>query len=98
LNLLDPSSDWPDYGYDELLDMVFGIMREKNPDLAAGKKKTFLMKPPQVARAGSKKTAFTNFAEICRLLKRQPKHVLQFLLAELGTTWVFASMFLHCAP
>lgn len=40
----------------------------------------------QVARAGSKKTAFANFSEICRLLKRQPKHVLQFLLAELGTT------------
>ncbi|KJH51819.1 putative translation initiation factor aIF-2, beta subunit, partial [Dictyocaulus viviparus] len=39
-----------------------------------------------VARAGSKKTAFSNFAEICRLMKRQDKHVLQFLLAELGTT------------
>lgn len=40
----------------------------------------------KIARAGSKKTAFANFAEICRLLKRQPKHVLQFLMAELGTT------------
>jgi translation initiation factor 2 subunit 2 len=49
------------------------------------------MKPPQVQRAGSKKTAFTNFAEICRLLKREPKHVLQFLMAELGTTYVFLS-------
>uniref|UniRef100_A0A915ELQ0 Eukaryotic translation initiation factor 2 subunit 2 n=1 Tax=Ditylenchus dipsaci TaxID=166011 RepID=A0A915ELQ0_9BILA len=86
LNLVDANSDWPDYSYDELLDMVYDIMREKNPDLAAGKKKTFLMKPPQVARAGSKKTGFSNFAEICRLMKRQPKHVLQFLLAELGTT------------
>ena len=45
------------------------------------------MKPPQVQRAGSKKTAFTNFSEICRLLKREPKHVLQFLMAELGTTF-----------
>lgn len=80
------ANDWPDYSYDELLDMVFTIMREKNPEFAAGKKKALLMKPPQVARAGSKKTAFTNFAEICRLLKRQPKHVLQFLMAELGTT------------
>lgn len=89
INLIDAKNEWPDYTYDELLDMVFGIMREKNPELAAGKKKTFLMKPPQVARAGSKKTAFTNFAEICKLLKRQPKHVLQFLLAELGTTYIF---------
>lgn len=65
--------------------MVFGIMKEKNPEFGGDKKK-FIMKPPQVARAGSKKTAFTNYDEICRLLRRQPKHVLQFLLAELGTT------------
>uniref|UniRef100_A0A914XRZ9 Eukaryotic translation initiation factor 2 subunit 2 n=1 Tax=Plectus sambesii TaxID=2011161 RepID=A0A914XRZ9_9BILA len=85
-NLVDAKRDWPDYTYDQLLDLVFGIMREKNPELTAGDKKKFVMKPPQVARAGSKKTAFANFAEICRLLKRNPKHVLQFLLAELGTT------------
>jgi len=84
-NLIDARSDWPDYTYDQLLDMVFAIMREKNPDLN-DKTRKFIMKPPQVARAGSKKTAFANYAEICRLLKRQPKHVLQFLLAELGTT------------
>ena len=88
INLLDAQhpEQWNDYTYDQLLDMVFGIMREKNPEMASGKKKTFVMKPPQVQRAGSKKTAFTNFAEICRLLKREPKHVLQFLMAELGTT------------
>lgn len=88
VNLLDAKhpEKWTDYTYDELLDMVFGIMREKNPEFASGKKKTFIMKPPQVQRAGSKKTAFTNFAEICRLLKREPKHVLQYLMAELGTT------------
>ncbi|KHN80374.1 Eukaryotic translation initiation factor 2 subunit 2 [Toxocara canis] len=85
-NLIDSASSWPDYSYEQLLEMVFGIMRERNPELAAGEKKKFIMKPPQVARAGSKKTAFANFAEICRLLKRQQKHVLQFLMAELGTT------------
>ena len=86
INLIDAQNEWPDYTYDELLNIVFGIMREKNPEMSSGKKKTLVMKPPQVARAGSKKTAFANFAEICRLLKRQPKHVLQFLMAELGTT------------
>uniref|UniRef100_A0AC34G5I6 Translation initiation factor IF2/IF5 domain-containing protein n=1 Tax=Panagrolaimus sp. ES5 TaxID=591445 RepID=A0AC34G5I6_9BILA len=85
MNLIDAKKDWPDYDYEELLGLVFGIMREKNPDLG-GDKKRFVMKPPQIARAGSKRTAFTNYAEICKLLKRQPKHVLQFLLAELGTT------------
>ncbi|KAF7635024.1 eIF2B_5 domain-containing protein [Meloidogyne graminicola] len=88
INLVDAKhpEEWTDYTYDQLIDMVFNIMREKNPELISGKKKTFVMKPPQVQRAGSKKTAFTNFSEICRLLKREPKHVLQFLMAELGTT------------
>ncbi|ETN70780.1 putative translation initiation factor aIF-2, beta subunit, partial [Necator americanus] len=84
-NLIDATRPWPDYTYDECLTLVFNIMREKNPELS-GEKKKFAMKPPEVARAGSKKTAFSNFAEICRLMKRQDKHVLQFLLAELGTT------------
>ncbi|VDM26050.1 unnamed protein product [Toxocara canis] len=85
-NLIDANGPWPDYTYLVLLEMAFGALRERNPDLASGEKKKFIMRPPQVARAGSKKTAFANFAEICRLLKRQQKHVLQFLMAELGTT------------
>ncbi|KAK3792131.1 hypothetical protein RRG08_055394 [Elysia crispata] len=75
-----------DYTYDELLKRVFDIMREKNPDLVAGEKKKFVMRPPQVLRVGTRKTSFANFADICRLLHRQPKHVLAFLLAELGTS------------
>uniref|UniRef100_A0A2P2HWL2 Eukaryotic translation initiation factor 2 subunit 2 n=1 Tax=Hirondellea gigas TaxID=1518452 RepID=A0A2P2HWL2_9CRUS len=75
-----------DYSYDELLQRAFDQLREKNPEMAAGEKKKFVMKPPQVLRIGSKKSAFANFNEICRLLHRIPKHVLQFLLAELGTS------------
>uniref|UniRef100_A0A5S6QMN6 Eukaryotic translation initiation factor 2 subunit 2 n=1 Tax=Trichuris muris TaxID=70415 RepID=A0A5S6QMN6_TRIMR len=74
------------YSYEQLLQRVYAIMHEKNPDLVTGEKKKFVMKPPEVLRVGSKKTAFANFAEICRLLKRTPKHVLAFLLAELGTS------------
>ncbi|CAH1269627.1 eukaryotic translation initiation factor 2 subunit 2-like isoform X1 [Branchiostoma lanceolatum] len=75
-----------DYTYDELLTRVFDIMREKNPDMVAGEKRRFVMRPPQVVRVGTKKTSFVNFAEICKLLHRQPKHLLAFLLAELGTS------------
>jgi len=75
-----------DYTYDELLKRVFDIMRAKNPALAEGGKKKFVMKPPQVVRIGTKKTSFVNFADICRILHRQPKHLLAFLLAELGTS------------
>lgn len=75
-----------DYTYDELLNRVFSIMREKNPEMVAGEKKKFTMRPPQVVRIGTKKTSFANFSEICKMLHRQPKHVLAFLLAELGTS------------
>ncbi|XP_075993188.1 eukaryotic translation initiation factor 2 subunit 2 [Genypterus blacodes] len=75
-----------DYSYDELLNRVFNIMREKNPDMVAGEKRKFVMKPPQVVRVGTKKTSFVNFTDICKLLHRQPKHLLAFLLAELGTS------------
>jgi len=75
-----------DYQYDELLQRVFGIMRDKNPEMVSGKQKKFVMRPPQVVRVGSKKTAFANFIEIAKMLHRQPKHLLQFLFAELGTS------------
>jgi len=75
-----------DYTYEELLQRVFGIMRDKNPEMVAGEKKKFVMRPPQVVRVGTKKTAFANFTEIAKMLHRQPKHLLAFLFAELGTS------------
>lgn len=84
---VDPWKDSDrDYQYDELLQRVFGIMRDKNPEMVAGEKKKFVMRPPQVVRVGSKKTAFANFTEIAKMLHRQPKHLLAFLFAELGTS------------
>uniref|UniRef100_A0A8C2QKR1 Eukaryotic translation initiation factor 2 subunit 2 n=1 Tax=Cricetulus griseus TaxID=10029 RepID=A0A8C2QKR1_CRIGR len=74
-----------DYSYEELLNRVFNIMREKNPDMVAGEKRKFVMKPPQVVRVGTKKT-FVNCTDICKLLHCQPKHLLEFLLADLGTS------------
>ena len=70
-----------DYSYDELLRRVFG----NNPDLEEKRKaKKLVLRPPQVVRAGSKKTAFVNFTESARALHRQPGHLLSFLTAELG--------------
>lgn len=86
----DQNGEWlgsdRDYTYDELLERVFDIMREKNPSMVSGKKQKFIMRPPQVVRIGTKKTSFANFTEICKTLHRQPKHLLDFLLAELGTS------------
>ncbi|CDH49020.1 eukaryotic translation initiation factor 2subunit beta [Lichtheimia corymbifera JMRC:FSU:9682] len=74
-----------DYHYDELLSRVFKILRQNNPELA-GEKKRYTIVPPSIHRDGSKKTVFSNVADICKRLHRQPEHVIQFLFAELGTT------------
>jgi len=78
--------DTREYTYEELLARVFEIMRAKNPNMVEGGKRKFVMKPPQVVRVGTKRTSFVNFTEICKILHRQPKHLLAFLLAELGTS------------
>jgi translation initiation factor 2 subunit 2 len=71
-----------EYTYAELLERVFSM----DPDLKDGKKSHFVLKPPSVMRIGTKKTAFANFAEICKLLHRPLDHLQGFLLAELGTS------------
>mgnify|MGYP006084118553 CR=1 FL=1 len=73
-----------EYHYDELLGRVFGILREKNPSLSE-KTKT-IIKPPQVLREGTKKTVFANLIEICNAMNRSPEHVIQYMMAELGTS------------
>lgn len=89
-NVEDNSTTWAgsdrDYTYDELLKRVFEIILDKNPDMAAGRKPKFVMRPPQVLRVGTKKTSFANFMDIAKTLHRLPKHLLDFLLAELGTS------------
>jgi len=73
-----------DYTYEELAGRVYDLMHNNNPELGA-KQKRYTMKPPQVCREGTKKTVWLNFAEICPILKRKPEHVLNYVLAELGT-------------
>jgi translation initiation factor 2 subunit 2 len=92
LRILDdlPSSERPDEAvtldltYDELLERVFAIMRERNPN--AGEKKQFVLRPPEVVKAGAKKSSYVNFLDNCKQMNREPKHVLSFILAELGTS------------
>lgn len=74
-----------DYKYEELLDRVFGILKENNPELTGERRRTTL-KPPQVAREGTKKTVFSNFMDLAKSMNRNPEHLQQYLLAELGTS------------
>ncbi|PAA49088.1 hypothetical protein BOX15_Mlig014777g2 [Macrostomum lignano] len=80
----DGSED-KDYSYSELLSRAFRAMMERNPDMLSEKKKV-VMKPPSLMRVGTKKTAFANFTEISKQIRRKPDHLLAYLLTELGTT------------
>eukprot|EP00539_Tryblionella_compressa_P001406 CAMPEP_0178753226 /NCGR_PEP_ID=MMETSP0744-20121128/11494_1 /TAXON_ID=913974 /ORGANISM="Nitzschia punctata, Strain CCMP561" /LENGTH=234 /DNA_ID=CAMNT_0020407019 /DNA_START=88 /DNA_END=792 /DNA_ORIENTATION=+ len=79
----DPHDRKADYKYDELLDRVVDLLNTNNPDLVTKKKRN--IKPPQLTLLSSKKTLWVNFQEICSMMQRNPEHVYQFFMAELGT-------------
>ena len=54
---------------------MFGILKAHNPELTGERRRTTL-KPPQVAREGTKKTVFANFMELCKSMNRNHEHVL----------------------
>lgn len=69
-----------------LLDRLFRVMAERNPDHAQGSSKSYKIPPPQCLREGNKKTIFANIADICKRMKRTEEHVTMYLFAELGTS------------
>lgn len=79
----DPNDRRADYTYDELLERVVELLQANNPDLVD--KKRTRIKPPQLQLLSSKKTLWVNFQEICSMMQRDPQHVYQFFMAELGT-------------
>jgi translation initiation factor 2 subunit 2 len=75
------------YGYSDLLDRVFDLMDENSVGKGAkGFGKRIVCPPPQMVRIGTKKSGYQNFGVTCECLKRSPKHVLQYVLAETGTS------------
>lgn len=71
------------YSYEFLLHRIQEMINKHNVDLCISKKYT--IKPPQVARVGSKKVAWINFKDICTIMNRGEEHVFNFVLSELGT-------------
>lgn len=72
--------------YEDLLSRFYGILKEKNPELAGGQQSKLKIPPPNVQRDGAKKTAFANIHQISQVLQRNPEHLVQYLFAELGTS------------
>lgn len=72
--------------YPLLLHRFFALVNKYNPDILSSGSKAYKIPPPQCLREGNKKTIFANLADICKRIKRNDEHVIQFLFAELGTT------------
>eukprot|EP00163_Fabomonas_tropica_P003319 TRINITY_DN127_c1_g9_i1.p1 TRINITY_DN127_c1_g9~~TRINITY_DN127_c1_g9_i1.p1 ORF type:complete len:284 (+),score=115.29 TRINITY_DN127_c1_g9_i1:262-1113(+) len=72
-----------DYTYEEMLSRAFKLLSSNNPEI--GSRVSRKMKPPQVLREGTKKTVLANFSDICKTLHRKPDHVVDYIMAELGT-------------
>jgi large subunit ribosomal protein L17e len=70
--------------YTKLLERVYVQLRANNPDLVD--KKKALLRPPIVEPVGSSRILWKNFADICKTMRRDPQHVSNFFLTELGTT------------
>ena len=77
--------DAPKYTYSQMLQRIVDILHHNNPELS--EKRRYKMVPPQLMRVpnSAKKTLWTNFHEICKMMHRNPEHVYQFMMAELGT-------------
>lgn len=71
--------------YELLLNRFFTLLHSHHPDLQ-GAAKSYKIPPPQCLREGNKKTIFANLETICKRMKRNEEHVIQFLFAELGTS------------
>lgn len=71
------------YDYEFLLNRVMTLVQQNNPELV--EKSRTKIPPPNVQRLGTKKTHWTNFNEVCNSMNRDPDHVFQFFMAELGT-------------
>lgn len=52
-----------------MLERVFSLLREKNPNLSV--RKRHVMPPPGLVRVGTRKTMWANFAQICQLSVKQ---------------------------
>lgn len=79
----EPQAEQQDYSYTEMLERLYTQLHQNNPALTTRKK--YVLPPPQLTRVGTRRTMWTNFAQTCSIVQRQPEHMMSFLLAELGT-------------
>jgi len=70
-----------EFGYDFLLKRAFDLIGQTKPGATK-----VPIPPPQAFRIGTSKTLWANFPAIAKALHRNPQHLLNFVIVELGTT------------
>ncbi|KNA11220.1 hypothetical protein SOVF_137190 [Spinacia oleracea] len=73
------------YEYKELLQRVFSLLLENNPQRAEDKRRSVL-RPPQILPEGTTRTVLVNIMDLCKTMHRQPEQLINFLLIGLGTS------------
>jgi len=88
IDVISDLDTWTEYNYPDLLERIYEKLREREGGGANGghRGRQLVIIPPHVFKLGSKKTCFSNFAEIAKRLNRDPQHLQEYLLVELGTT------------
>ena len=74
-----------DAQYLEMLDRIYGILQTSRGKSMNPSANQSVAIAPAVSRQGTKKTCFSNFADVCAHLKRKEKHLQDYISTELGS-------------
>jgi translation initiation factor 2 subunit 2 len=74
-----------EYNYEFLLDRITDLIKKHNPNMTDTSRGVIKIPIPLVNKAGTSRSAWTNFTEVCSSLNRPTDHLFQFIIAELGT-------------
>lgn len=72
------------YTYKELLDRLYGLLKEHGHDISERNTK-ITIPAPKLGYEGSRKTVCVNFGSICEVLSRDRRHVMDFVIAEIAS-------------
>ena len=81
---MSPMDGFQEYNYDFLLNRITNLIKKFNPKITVTERGPIKIPPPQIVKAGTTRSAWTNFADICTVLNRPTEHLFQFFLSELG--------------
>lgn len=73
------------YSYVDLLERFYSQLSESQETITDSTSIKVTLPVIAVSRVGSKKTAWTNMSEICRVIHRQTDHIKSFFATELAT-------------